>query len=118
MSCSHQTPQFAATLWSEINNIIGRPKKQKSGLDSHLLSDDLNDFFRTIAVSDDHKPADSYETSQSSGDKELFSFEPIDISLVMPMLTKLDIRKSTGPDGLSALFLQKTADSVIVLLSP
>jgi len=100
-----------------INNIIGHPKKQKSGIDSNLSSDDLNHFFRTVAVSDDHKPADNYEASQFSGDRELFTFERIDSSQITSMLTKLNIWKSTGPDDLSAHFLQKTADCIAIPLT-
>ena len=113
LSCAHQTPQFAATLWSEINDIFGCLRKQKLGFDSHLSSDDINHFFRTVVVSAHHKTADSYEAPQFSVEKDLFQFKPTDSSVVASLLTKLNIRKSTGPgDFFSTLFLQRVADCI------
>ena len=49
----------------------------------------------------------------------LFQFEPVDscVVLVLSLLTKLDTRKSTGPDDLSALFLQRVAECIVVPLT-
>ena len=38
-------PQFAAALWSQVNDIVGRRKQQKSSLDPALSLDDINNFF-------------------------------------------------------------------------
>ena len=39
---ARHTPQFAADLWSEINDTVGHPKKQAPVLDSRLSLDDIN----------------------------------------------------------------------------
>ena len=38
-------PKFAAVLWSEINEIIGRIKPRESSLKSSLSLDGINKFF-------------------------------------------------------------------------
>ena len=39
------TPQFAAALWSQVNDIVGCRKQQKSSLDPALSMDGINNFF-------------------------------------------------------------------------
>ena len=48
---------------------------------------------------------------------QLFQFEPVHSCVVLSLLTKLDTRKSTGPDDLSALFLQRVAECIAVPLT-
>ena len=45
LSCAHQAPRFAATLWPKINGMIGYPRKQAPVLDSRLSINDINQFF-------------------------------------------------------------------------
>ena len=42
---AHGAPQFAAALWSQVNDIVGHRKQQKSSLDPALSLDDINNFF-------------------------------------------------------------------------
>ena len=72
LSRAHQAPRFAATLWSEINDIVGHPKKQPPVLDSRLSLNEINQFFRTVAVSANHRTADCFVSPPSSCDKQLF----------------------------------------------
>ena len=45
LSRARQAPRFAATLWSEVNDMVGRAKRQTPVLDSRLSLDDINQFF-------------------------------------------------------------------------
>ena len=85
--------------------VVGRPKNQKSVFYSYLSVNDLNQFFQKVAVSTDHSTADCYVVPLSLSGRELFHFEPVDSSVLVSLLMKLDVRKSTEPDGLSVLFL-------------
>ena len=38
------TPQFAAALWPQVNDIVGRKKQHKSPLDLALSLDDINNY--------------------------------------------------------------------------
>jgi len=69
------------------------------------------EFFRTIAVTDSHQPADSFVPPSPSGGSDTYSFQfdRIEPSMVVSLLEGLDTRKSTGPDGLSTLFLKQVA---------
>ena len=114
---ARHTPRFAADLWSEINDTVGCPKKPAPVLDSRLSLDDINRFFRTVAVSADHRSADYFISPPSPCGMQLFQFEPVDSCVVLSLLTKLDTRKSTGPNDLSALFLQRVAECIAVPFS-
>ena len=117
LSHARQAPRSAATLWSEVCDIIGRPKKQSSVIDPSLSLDDINTFFRTVAISADHQAADCYVPPPSSFDKKLFQFEPVNSSVVFSLLSKLNARKSAGPDNFSALFLQRVSECISVPLT-
>ena len=69
-----------------------------------------------MAVSADHRTTDCFAFPPSLCDKQLFQFKPVDSCVVSSLLTKLDVRKSTGPDDLSALFLQRVLPSVLLVL--
>ena len=47
----------------------------------------------------------------------IFKFRRIGVSEVVLLLRNLNIKKSTGPDGISSLFLQKVAEEIVVSLS-
>ena len=109
---ARQAPRFAASLWSEFTDVVRRPKNRKSAFDSHLSVNDINQLFQKVPVSTDHRTTDCYVSPRSLSGRELFHFEPLDSSVVVSLLMKLDIRKSTGPDGLSGLFLQWVSESI------
>ena len=44
LTCSRRSPTSAATLWSEVNEIIGR-QSPKSSMCSDLSLESINDFF-------------------------------------------------------------------------
>ena len=46
--------QVPATLWSEVNTIVGRKVIRPSVINSVVSLDTINKFFRTIAISSDH----------------------------------------------------------------
>ena len=69
-----------------------------------------------MAISADHKAADCAPPPSSCG-RKLFQFEPVNSSIVSSLLSKLNTRKSTGPDNLSALFLQRVSKCIAVPLT-
>ena len=99
---ARDAPQFAAVLWSQVNDIIGRRKQHKSPLNPGL--DDINNFFRTVAVSNNHNPAGSFIFPSIMATVDIFKFRRIEVSEVALLLRNLNVKKSTGPDGISSLF--------------
>ena len=87
-------PRFAATLCSQVNEVIGRRKYLQSPLNPDLSLDSVNNFFRTVAVSNEHESF----LSPSVDIKNVFQFKCIQVSEVL-LLRALDTKKSTGPDG-------------------
>ena len=51
-------PRFAATLWSQVNEVIGRTKHHQSPLRPDLSLDSVNNFFQAVAVSHEHNSAE------------------------------------------------------------
>ena len=51
-------PRFAATLWSQVNEFIGRTKHHQSPLRPDLSLDSVNNFFQAVAVSHEHNSAE------------------------------------------------------------
>ena len=49
--------------------------------------------------------------------EDVFKFKRVQVSEVISLLSNLDIKKSTGPDGISALFLQQVAEEVATPLT-
>ena len=100
-----------------MNTLLGRqPLAHKSSLDSDLSLNNINDFFRTVAISKDHQSASSYEPPVSLSDSassSIFQFQHP--SEVLMALKHLDTKKSAGPDGIPALFLQKVAEKIAVI---
>ena len=58
-----------------------------------------------MAVSNDHRPAESYSPPPSFNHSDCFKFQPIHSSDVLSALQNLDVKKSAGPDGIFTLFL-------------
>lgn len=110
-------PKRAADMWSSINNVIGRPKPRKSGINNGISPDSINEFFQNVAVSPHHRSATGFMPSSVSNSANAFSFHDISPSTVLYHLSKLDVTKSTGPDGLSATFLRAVADVIVIPLT-
>ena len=67
-------------------------------------------FFSTVAISDEHQPATHYTPpSCTKPPDSSFHFTSISAKVTQTMLQHLNIRKSTGPDGLSGCFLKEVA---------
>ena len=69
----------------------------------------INDYFQTVAVSSDHRRANDFVVPDSSVGADPFVFSEISVSSVLSHLQSLDLKKSTGADGLSARFLKEIA---------
>ena len=111
---SKKDPQHSAELWLGINNILGQYHFRQNSIDATLSLNDINSFFCTVAITPDHCPATSFDvtadvTASTDLPVDRFQFSMISESLVLSLLSRLDIRKSVGPDGLSARFLKEVA---------
>ena len=82
-----------------------------SSVDADLSLDSINDFFRSVAISDDHQPASCFHLDNFVGD-DSFQFNKVTTEEVCYQLQHLDTRKSTGPDGISDFFLKMIANEV------
>ena len=114
---TRKNPRSAGHLWCGVNNIIGRYKLRDSVLDTALSLDTVNDFFRSIAVTDDHKPASTFVPLGLGYNDSSFRFSTVSSSSVYSMLCALDEKKAVGPDGLSARFLKEIAEEITVPLT-
>ena len=114
---SKKSPQKASYMWSCVNNIIGRIKTKKDMVCDLLTLDSLNKHFQTVAVTSLHQSADTFAVPANSCDTDRFTFAEISESLVLSHLNSLDVKKSTGPDGLSAKFLKEIADVIAAPLA-
>jgi len=100
-------------MWSCINNVIGCSNSPSSSISKSSLHC-INEFFQTVAMTSQHRSANCFCTP-SLGDNNGFSFDEITTSAVLSHMNKLDVKKLTGPDDLSATFLKK---SLMKLLFP
>jgi len=100
-------PHSASDLWQAINQIIVRSSNIKSKLPGNLSLDFINEFFRTIAITQMFAPISSPQTPYT------FMFRSLTVSEVLSQLQVLDIRKSVGPDGLSARFIKEVAAEIV-----
>ena len=91
--------------------MIGRRRRNvASSVDANLSLESINDFFRTVAISVNHQPASCFHSKIPVGDDH-FRFGVV-TDEVRYQLQHLDTRKSTGLDGISALFLKMVASEV------
>ena len=107
---SRQCSKKAAYMWSCVNNIIGRSGPPRVALNNTVSLNSINDFFLTVALTPQHSGADCFVVPP---DIVGFTFAHISESLVLSHLSSLDIRKSTGPDDLSACFLKEVGTVIV-----
>ena len=86
-------------------------------LDDAISLDTVNDFFRSVAITDDHCPASTYISADLSHDNPEFKFSAVTSSAVCGLSSALDVKKSVGLDGISAKFLKEVAGVVAVPVS-
>ena len=79
--------------------------------------DILNNFFQTVAVTPLHQPARRFVLPDDDHSGGGFSFNDISVDTVFRHLSTLDVRKSAGPDGLSAHFLKEIAVEIAAPLA-
>ena len=107
---SKRCPQKAAYMWSCINEVIGRFKQKSSTVNDPVSLDSINDFFQTLAISPGHKSAEEFCPDNNSSDG--FAFSQSSVSTAAEQLSKLDVHKATGPDGLSARYRKEITEVI------
>jgi len=101
-----------ADVWSHVNTVFERNiHKRPVSMDSPALNS-INEHFQTLAISSDHESAASFVIPSSSIRSDPFTFNEISVSSVYFHLEHLDVKKSTGPDGLSARFLKLISSEI------
>ena len=100
---SKSDPHIFHDLWCGVNDIIGRRTSPPSAANADLSPDLLNNFFSTVAISDRHQPA-TCSTPPSCTKPHFILHQSL-----LRLHKHLNIRKSTGPDGLSSFFLKEVA---------
>ena len=83
---------------------------KNSVLETTLSLDSFNDFFHSIVVTEDHKPASSFIPPDASSRESIFNFSMISTSVVFSLL---DVTISVGPDGFSRKFLKEIAAEIL-----
>ena len=116
LSQSKCSPMKAAYMWSCVNDIIGRSKACKL-ISEDISLDSINYYFSSIALTPQHQSAESFMLPPSETSDHGFVFSKVTTSMVLSHLQSLDIRKSAGPDNLSARFLKEVADEIAVPLT-
>jgi len=112
ISQAKQNPQSAGELWHGVNDVLGRYQVRDSGINTALSLDSINDFFRTVATTPDHQPASTFVPLEPERSESIFKFCMIPESAVYSLLNHLDVKKSIGPDGISAKFLREIASEI------
>lgn len=107
-----RSPHLSGQLWAGVNSVLGHFRRKQASIDTSLSLDSVNEFFRSVAVSDDHQPASTFCRAEAESDSS-FHFHEIDRSVVLHLLQNLDEKKSMGPDGISARFLKEVAAEVV-----
>ena len=109
---SRKFPHMASKLWEQVNEIIGRKKSHKLvSVGGQLSLDQINNFFRTVAISSNHQPAGDF-VPDCDQHAVKFKFCTFSVSSVLTQLQTLNIKKATGPDGISACFLRSVAEEL------
>lgn len=74
-------------------------------------------FFHSVAVTDEHQPSSSFIPTKTAYDDSNFRFSSLLPLVVYSLLSKLDVKKSVGPNGLSSKFLKEIASEIGIPLS-
>ena len=115
---SKKDPHHSAELWLGINNILGWYHFRQNSIDATLSLNDINSFFCTVAITPNHCPATCFDATASADmPVDRFQFSMISETLVLSLLSHLDVRKSVGPDGLSVRFLKEVAEQIVIPLT-
>ena len=114
MQCK-QFPQTAAYMWSCINNILCHSSSPNSSNSTSF--DCIIEFFQTVVINFQHQNANSFCTTPSGDDDNGFSFNEMTVPAVLSHINRLDVKKSTGPDGLSSTFLKEVASKIAIPLT-
>lgn len=115
--CTKSHPHVAAQLWSRINVVLNRSTLPPASFDASIPLDTLNSFFQTVAVTPHHQPARCFVLPDNNISGAGFSFDDISVDTVFRHLSSLDVRKSAGPNGLSARFLKEIAVEIAAPLA-
>ena len=109
---SRKFSHMASKLWEQVNEIIGRKKLQKLvSVGGQLSLDQINNFFRTVAISSNHQPAGDF-VPDCNQHAVKFKFCTFSVSSVLTQLQTLNIKKATGPDDILACFLRSVAEEL------
>jgi len=68
----------------------------------------MNSFFRSVAITPKHQPASSFVPPSTVK----FKFHKFTVSSVLAQVRRLDVRKVTGPNGISACLLKSVAEEI------
>ena len=112
---SRKFPHMASKLWEQVNEIIGRKKLQKLvsvGGQLYISLDQINNFFRTVAISSNHQPAGDFVPDCDQHAVIKCNFCTFSVSSVLTQLQTLNIKKATGLDGISACYLRLVAEEL------
>ena len=101
-------------MWYCINNVLGCSSSPNSS--NSTSSDCINEFSQTVAITSQHQSTNSFCYIPSGNDNG-FSFNEITVPAVLSHINKLDVKKSTGPDSLSATFLKEVANKIAIPLT-
>ena len=117
ISSTKSCPHVAVQLWSRINVVLNRLNSPPASLNVPISLDSLNNFFQTVAIAPLHQPAGCFVFPDEDRNVTGFSFNDISADTMLRHLSTLDVRKSTGLDGLSARFLREVAVEIAAPLA-
>ena len=99
-------------MWSCVNE--GHSKQKHSPVYDSVFLDSINNFFQLwLFLLVTSLSADEFCPASHSSDG--FAFSQVSVSTVAEQLSKLDVRKATGPDGLSETYLKEIAQVIAPL---
>ena len=117
MSKARANSKLAAYVWKCVNGVIGRDKSGRTEFPRGVSLDIINEFFQSVAIGTQHRPARDYDIPSSEHVGNKFIFTKVDCSTVFTHLSSLDVKKSTGSDQLSSRFLKEIASEIVVPLT-
>ena len=107
-----------ANVWKDVNDIVGRKHKRPVSVlksaDGECLDSDLdiaNNFSQYFASMSGVDPCSNDMIDSFTDD--CFTLEDVDESTVLSYISKLNTRKATGVDGLSAKILKLTSFGIV-----